>query len=286
MQNSWNSQQWLADFRAAAANRDDEALHRLRRDVYTHTQQVVQSDPRLVDIPPGLIYTDPPRLRAGATTRTTRFSVVAADGAEVAALVQSAGLRPALLNMANRQTPGGGVLSGAGAQEENLFRRSNLFVSLYPHEHAGYPLDRDHGGAYSPEAAFFRSSEASGYELLTTTLRLDVVSVPAVNRPEILRGDDGWEFAPAMIPLVLERMRAILRISARHGNDALVLSAFGCGAFRNPPGHTARLFRQVFEEPEFVGVFTLVVFAILEDHNAFRPHNPEGNFAPFQRVFG
>ncbi len=176
--------------------------------------------------------------------------------------------------------------SGAGAQEENLFRRSNLFVSLYPHQSTGYPLDRDHGGAFSPQAAFFRSSEASGYQLLPSTLHLDVVSVPALNRPELQQRDGTWELDPSLVPAAKERMRAILRIAAHQGNDALVLSAFGCGAFRNPPGHTARLFQEVFEEPEFAGAFALVVFAILEDHNAFREHNPEGNFVPFLRVFG
>ena len=41
------------------------------------------------------------------------------------------GYRPAVLNMANRRTPGGGVLNGAGAQEETIFRRTNIFRSLY-----------------------------------------------------------------------------------------------------------------------------------------------------------
>ena len=41
------------------------------------------------------------------------------------------GYNPAVLNMASRRNPGGGVTTGAGAQEETLFRRTNLFRSLY-----------------------------------------------------------------------------------------------------------------------------------------------------------
>ena len=47
------------------------------------------------------------------------------------------GLKPAVLNMASFHTPGGGVISGSAAQEENLFRRTNLFKSLYKFHHLG-----------------------------------------------------------------------------------------------------------------------------------------------------
>ena len=64
-----------------------------------------------------------------------------------------------------------------------------------------------------------------------------------------------------------------------------VLSAFGCGAFQNPPHHVARLFKEVFFEDEFRNRFRLVVFAIMDDHNSWREHNPEGNLLPFLREF-
>jgi uncharacterized protein (TIGR02452 family) len=35
------------------------------------------------------------------------------------------------------------------------------------------------------------------------------------------------------------------QVAWAHGHDAVVLGAFGCGAFRNPAGHMARLFREV-----------------------------------------
>ena len=112
---------------------------------------------------------------------------------------------------------------------------------------------------------------------------LDVVTVPAINRPTLVAPE---EICPDHAEATKRKIRAILRACFHGGNDAIVLGAFGCGAFRNPPAHIARLFREVFEESEFRGVFRRLVFAILDDHNARHSHNPDGNLLPFQRVFG
>jgi len=65
----------------------------------------------------------------------------------------------------------------------------------------------------------------------------------------------------------------------------LVLSAFGRGAFANPPNHVAELFKEVFSENEFLGFFRHIVFAIYEDSNSGKEHNPNGNVLPFLEVF-
>jgi hypothetical protein len=46
------------------------------------------------------------------------------------------------------------------------------------------------------------------------------------------------------------------------------------------------LFKEVFAEGEFCGVFKNIVFAIFEDGNCGREHNPRGNVRPFLEVFG
>ncbi len=60
------------------------------------------------------------------------------------------------------------------------------------------------------------------------------------------------------------------------GHDGIVLSAFGCGAYGNPPGHMARLFREVVMGAAYRDCFKTIAFAIINDHNAFKPHNPKG----------
>ena len=98
-------------------------------------------------------------------------------------------------------------------------------------------------------------------------------------------------------------------IAHAHDHDALVLSAFGCGAFGNPPSDIARLFAEVLGEPEFAQAFKGISFAIIDDQNgtfaplpafacgpknvssvsvssaAGREHNPDGNYAPFVQQF-
>lgn len=203
------------------------------------------------------------------------------------------GYNPAVLNMASRRNPGGGVLSGSGAQEETLFRRTNLFRSLYQfapyaeqygisRSHFQYPLDRNFGGIYTPNAICFREGEYKGYALLENPVSLSFIAVAGINRPDLTA--DGM-IANHLVEPVKNKTRTILRIGLLHGHDALVLGALGCGAFCNPPRHVAQLFHEVMDEREFKNRYRKIVFAILDDHNAHRSHNPEGNFKPFAEEF-
>ena len=105
------------------------------------------------------------------------------------------------------------------------------------------------------------------------------------------RGETGELLLEASARLLTAaKMRMMLRMGHHYGHDAIVLSAFGCGAFGNPPADIARLFHEVLAELEFardgVGCFKHVSFAIIDDQNAGREHNPLGNYRPFVDVFG
>jgi hypothetical protein len=63
----------------------------------------------------------------------------------------------------------------------------------------------------------------------------------------------------------------------------VILSAFGCGAYGNPPKHMARLFKETISG-HFKGVFKEIIFAIFDDHNAYKL-DPDGNLTSFAKVF-
>lgn len=215
------------------------------------------------------------------------------DCLKAARLMVEMGEKPVVLNMASRRNPGGGVMKGAGAQEETLFRRTNLFRSLYQFSTYAeqyttrksiqqYPLDRNFGGIYSPDITVFRDTEQKGYALLEEPFKIAVVSVAGMNQPDLT--PDGmiadWHVEP-----IKNKIRTIFRIALVNGHDTIVLGALGCGAFRNPPRHMARLFHEVMEEKEFKNRFKSLYFAILEDHNSHKAHNPEGIYIPFYEEF-
>ena len=64
--------------------------------------------------------------------------------------------------------------------------------------------------------------------------------------------------------------------------DVAILSAFGCGAYGNPPQEVAALFAEALAATRLYEV----TFAIRDDHNSGRAHNPEGNVLPFQEALG
>eukprot|EP00969_Alexandrium_andersonii_P362931 15460810-Alexandrium_andersonii.AAC.1 len=91
----------------------------------------------------------PPLRRARARgAAVLRVSVLRADMLAVAGARLRAGVRVAVLNMAAASKPGGGVDRGAGAQEEDLHRRTDAWRFLRLQHHLGpdapgiYPIRR------------------------------------------------------------------------------------------------------------------------------------------------
>mmetsp|Transcript_100932 Transcript_100932/g.190206 ORF Transcript_100932/g.190206 Transcript_100932/m.190206 type:complete len:237 (-) Transcript_100932:283-993(-) len=74
----------------------------------------------------------------------------------------------------------------------------------------------------------------------------------------------------------LAKLRSVFNAAKSLAHDSIVLSAFGCGAFGNPPHAMASLMKQVCEE--YSASFKKVVVAIVEDDGC-------QNLRPFQQVF-
>lgn len=220
----------------------------------------------------------------------TKLSVVNNDCLVVGKQMQDEGLNPAVLNMASAYRPGGGVLNGARAQEECIFRRSNLFMSLYLFDRQmydmviepnkddmydlnfiqqGYPMDENFGGIYSADVTVFKDGE---YKWLYDPYQTAFISVAAMNINRALRQGEqilvGGRLSERAVAITKNKIRTIYRIGILHGHDSLVLGAWGCGAFGNPPEQMAQLFVDVLNEDEFRGRYKDIRFAIIEDHNS------------------
>ena len=201
-----------------------------------------------------------------------------------------------------------GYDQGYAAQEESLCHSSNLSLSLYqyadpkrlkcvrdsgvPLKRVGYPLDMNYGGIYTPNVTFFRRGRSACFAMRDHVFHCDVMTVAALSfngrtqfagvTETVFRSASGG-FTPEGEAIMLNKIRTIFRMGVEHGKDALVLGAFGCGAYDLPVPDVVRLFRTVMDEPEFAHKFRLITFAILE-----RPGTNvwQGKFGDFYREFG
>ena len=230
----------------------------------------------------------------------TTVEVVERDCLEVYYQLASSGRRPLLLNMANQKSPGGGYRRGDGAQEENLFRRSNYCLSLdvemdelnrSERFHCGddgqlktffksdpmYPMG-DFGAVYTSGITVFRHSEDRGYGFLSEpAYGVCAIAMAAFREPKL----DNQMLTGRAAAGMRKKIENIFAIAHHQNHDCLVLSALGCGAFRNPPQHVAALFKSVIIQ--YAGYFRSIHFAIIDDHNTGNRLNPQGNFLPFQK---
>lgn len=301
---AWNAGEWLEKFEQAKRHRD---THGVRAEVFQSTVRMVkagryisQSGKTVVlgdilnknNISDNVFYEGEIPWQQTEVAYNTTYKVVNQDCLELARSLkeQDATDDLAVLNMASATNPGGGVYGGAGAQEEYLFRCSDYYRFLFqyarhfdsrqydvePNNRHRYPLERNFGGVYSQGVTVFRNTEAHGYALLDEPCQMNFIAVAACN----LRYDERGERLPDyLIEITRNKIRTIFRIAAANNQTRLVLGAFGCGAFGNPPAHIAELFRDILHEEEFRSCFHEVYFAIINDHN-----DRHGNFQTFANI--
>ena len=174
------------------------------------------------------------------------------------------GMKTAVLNFASAVNPGGGVRKGSNAQEESICRISTLYPSLkddfmwrnfyLPHR---YSQDRRNNDdiIYTPGVVVFRSDDDYMTMLDESEwYRVNVITAAAPDLREPRPGDSDYG-RPYMklsenelLSLHKKRMRRILSVAAGEGNEAVILGAFGCGAFRNPPYVVAEAIADVIGE--------------------------------------
>ncbi|KXS09984.1 hypothetical protein M427DRAFT_74767 [Gonapodya prolifera JEL478] len=279
--------------RSSAMSRDTSAA--VAHDTELSFRSLLTEHPVLADNVHATKYYNatPPRvplLDADRKRPPIRVEVIRGDTLDVARQVINEGVegndpvRPLILNMASHKRPGGGWRTGARAQEEQLFYRSTYAMSLEDTLHLDtgrawrYPLPPT-AGVYSPGVLVFREGEGRRHAYLRPEERwwADFVAVAAMVRPPTL-SDADRSYPPRERALTLAKIHTILRIALDNPeNDALVLGAFGCGAFHNPPVAMAKLFKEALQDAEFSGRWKRVVFAVYD-------RKAPGNYEVFRDV--
>jgi len=192
-----------------------------------------------------------------------------------------------VLNFASPTNPGGGVRRGANAQEECLCRCSTLWFNLSelsawkrfyePHRHQNNPLNND-DCIYTPGVIVFKTDTEIPEPLrINDWWQTDVITCAA---PDLRIGKDGQRQISIsheeLKQIYVKRMRRILSIAAVKENDVLILGAFGCGAFGNPPEIVAEAIKQVINE--FRYHFRVIEFAV------YCTEKDKHNYRIFHRV--
>lgn len=229
------------------------------------------------------------RAAAGRAGSRGEVRVIAGDWGEVTgALTREVGACFAALNMANAFVPGGGYVEGMVAQEENMFRRTDCHFRVDDDSLAAggdryVPamtrlLSAGDGAVYLDvdrprvcmRGAEDRSRDDLGYRWLGDDEVFPFYELRAAAQD--MRGGGRFNDAEARRRISCQ-LDTLIDGGVRHA----VLSAFGCGAFRNPADVVARLYREEIDRRR--EHFALVAFAI------FAPGYGPDNVAPFAEAF-
>ena len=187
-----------------------------------------------------------------------------------------------VLNFASSVNPGGGVRSGAGAQEECLCRCSTLYASLTywtalkafykPHQENRHYLHTD-DIIYTPDVVVFKSdTDSPALRAQNEWFKVNVITCAAPKLRHVVSVNHS-----ELEALFEKRIRRIARVAALYENEVLILGAFGCGAFMNPPEVVARAMKKALDAENRFETVEIAVYC--------RPGRDMTNYRAFADAF-
>ena len=198
--------------------------------------------------------------------------------------------KTAVLNFANPVNPGGGVATGAMAQEECLCRSSNLYLSLQSpvaiEEYYNYNMKNTNGYfftdriVYSESITVFKSDD----DIPMILPQNDWFNVDVITCAAPYLGNSKYIDKEILKEVFKHRIKNIFESAIDHEIDVIILGAFGCGAFKNPPEIVAKAFHEVISENNYNRVFKFIVFAIKNSINN-ASENDCPNITAFKQEF-
>ena len=179
------------------------------------------------------------------------------------------------LNFASAKHPGGGVWSGARSQEESLCRSSTLYLCLIS-DQSFPPVNFLRADFFDfPQLPSRESDDNVLAELLYEKdwYNIDVISCAAHNQKAYKLDYEKLK------KINYIKIKAIIECAIENNIDDLILGAFGCGGFANPPQLISKIFKKIFIDEEYYKYFENVHFDI------FTTLNEAHNLNEFQNTF-
>ena len=186
-----------------------------------------------------------------------------------------------LLNMSSVSKLGGGVVKGARAQEEEIFRSTDIYSKI---TEIHYPIKKDEL-LFTPNVKIIQCRSSNNYKSFINVrnekCNVNLISIPAIRKPNVILDEDGYEVYENDDDreIMKEKIEAMLQIFIKSECKHLVLGALGCGVYKNPVDEVVNIYKDLLKD--YSKFFKSITFSILcpegEDTSLFDSFNENFN---------
>lgn len=245
-------------------------------DVIKHSEKLTKSVEEILKSQKLILANE--KIDSNTEDRASDAKVILSKKRTLEAASSYIGKKICVHNFASATNPGGGVTKGSQAQEESICRCTDLYLCLNTEEY----LDKFYGEhrkahnpiynddiIYSPGVDVFKT-DTKEPEIMNEKdwYKVDILTCAAPNlRPmpsNIMNPDSGDKAVKLtddeLIKILEPRVRKIFDVASFYKNDVLILGAFGCGAFMNPPKLVAEVFNKVMKD--YIRKFEVIEYAV------------------------